>query len=77
MVIEKREWESDRTLGRLLLEKIAEVLEAQKIGWGKIDQIAVAQGGAGGSFMAQRTGKITAYMLAEAKSKELVVRKSS
>lgn len=75
-VIEKREWESDRTLGRVLLEKISEVLEARKIGWNEIDQIAVIESGSGGSFMAQRTGIVTASMLAEANSKEVVVRKA-
>lgn len=76
-IVEERTWPGDRTLGRVLLEKISELFQVQSMGWDEIDQIAVIQADSGGSFMAQRTGRITASMLAEANSKEVVVRKSS
>lgn len=76
-VFEERTWEADRALGQGLLEKISEVLEVGGMSREEVDQIVVVAGGGGGSFMAQRTGMITAVMLGEAWKKEVAVRKPS
>lgn len=71
-LLARREWPSDRELGRKLLAAIQTVLEQSQLESGEIDRIAVQSETHPGSFMALRTGMVSGMMLAEAWQCDLV-----
>jgi len=68
--MDSRKWKSEKQIGIHLLEQIDEMLEKNDISLNDIDRVAVYAGP--GHFSALRSGIVTATMLAEANTTELV-----